>query len=245
MKEHTFSIGNSQVDLLIDDRNKYGLSRMRLTKNGGAVCYHDYGGWGQACNAVFYGNKIIFFFCWSNVTDNEIAAAMYQELKLVLLPFRKTLQFIVKLGDMNWSDVICHFPGPKEYNDKNAPVEEIDFVMIDTDKDEIVATREIPVPQDLAEFFMVRNRIMMELFESDYPTAYNASYSPSSVALKEMFYQNDPEKEWYDSLLDEIFYLFNDESIVNKYSFQALYQAKGAIVVTAESDEIIGIKVNQ
>ena len=254
MKELSFSKNGTAVTLSDGGMSKKGARLLKLSQKNSAIAHYEYGTWSEVCNAVFYGNKIFFFFLWTRVSASEKETVQNKPIHVVLCPFKKTIQFIVKLGSYQWGDVICHFPGPKEYNNESKPVDSFVFVLIDSLIDEVVAMREVTLPEGLAKYLGQRSAHMMDIVKTRRPEIYKETHSAHDIKKLEKALQmtvtitDSGEQipyEWFDRIEDALWELFDDETTINRFSFETLYNAKGSIILGIECDAVKETTINK
>ena len=143
-------------------------------------------------NAYFFGNKLILVTRWGNMTEQEIECAQNGTIVLAIHP-SEIIQFSMKLGE-NWGDVMLTLPHCyKDYNDENAPVDEIIFVFTDRyDADDFMIARSLVLPpflQKRLQKAMVASHKKINL-DQLMPSIRRAS-------------QQDEEKDAWDYIYDE------------------------------------------
>ena len=103
-------------------------------------------------NAYMFGNRLFVVTLWSGMTEEEQETALTGEIKLVLAPLR-FLQGAMRAGAYDWSDITFSLYHCMRFlNDETQPVESIVFLFCDQLSGEIVAEREVTLPQALQVF---------------------------------------------------------------------------------------------
>ena len=120
----------------------------------GVEIYMDYCGEAlpDGATAYMFGNRLFVVNLWAGMTQEEHEAALLGELRLVLAPLR-FLQGAVRVGDYDWSDITFSLYHCMRFlNDETQPVGSIVFLFCDQVSGEIVAEREVPLPEALQNF---------------------------------------------------------------------------------------------
>lgn len=153
-------------------------------------CNNDYITVPDGSNAYFFGNKLIIVTRWSDMSDEERRKVETANLAIVLHPYA-CVQVSLNVGG-NWGDVMVNLHHcAKEFNNENAPVDEVIFLFADAEDESYISCRSVKLPEFIGNFLQSCNLSSYDMLKMD-----------GVVDQLRFMAQKDKEIDFYERLYD-------------------------------------------